>query len=265
MQRPRVPGSLTLGRVLLLVESVLWLLGAVAVAGVGVWFLSAGGALSNRLQQLGYSGANVSAAAGVVGGTVLAFAVVILVISFIGIWSGAAMGRLTGGPRVTGLVLASLGLIVGLLSTVGGSQTYVDTSNGTTFQSSPIPGLILIVLNVAIIWTLGLAASARAAFGGVRAGAGYPMAPPPGYGPPPGYPPPGYGPAPGYPTPPSAPPPWPPSPYYAPPPPPDPGQGYPTPPPLGAPTGPAYQPPGSPPLSPPPDPPSSSPPSPAGP
>ena len=106
MQRPQVPGSVTLGRVLLIVESVLWLLGAVAVAGVGIWFLSAGSALVNRLQQVGYSGANVSAAAGVVGGTVLAFAAVILIVAIIGIWSGAAIGRLTTGPRVTGIVLA---------------------------------------------------------------------------------------------------------------------------------------------------------------
>ena len=34
MQRRQVPGSVTLGRGLLIVESVLWLLGAVAVAGV---------------------------------------------------------------------------------------------------------------------------------------------------------------------------------------------------------------------------------------
>jgi len=71
------------------------------------------------------------------------------------------MGRLTGGPRVTGLVLASLGLIIGILSAVGGSQTFFDANNGTTVQSTPIPGLILIVLNVAIIWTIGLTASAR--------------------------------------------------------------------------------------------------------
>jgi hypothetical protein len=260
MYRPPIPGSVTAGRVLLITEGALWLLLGLLVVVVGIVVITVGNSFTINGQVTSLNGVTSG-----VGIAVTAFGAVLVGLAIASIWSGAAMGRLTGGPRVTGLVLASLGLIVGLLSTVGGSQTYVDTSNGTTFQSSPIPGLILIVLNVAIIWTLGLAASARAAFGGVRAGAGYPMAPPPGYGPPPGYPPPGYGPAPGYPTPPSAPPPWPPSPYYAPPPPPDPGQGYPTPPPLGAPTGPAYQPPGSPPLSPPPDPPSSSPPSPAGP
>jgi hypothetical protein len=187
MQRPRVPGSLTLGRVLLLVESVLWLLGAVAVAGVGVWFLSAGGALSNRLQQLGYSGANVSAAAGVVGGTVLAFAVVILVISVIGIWSGAAMGRLTTGPRVTGIVLASLGLLLGIVSALGSARTTVHVTTGPSFRGSPIPGIIIIVVNLLIIWALGFSGKTRAAFRSLPPPTGYPAMAPAGYGPPPAY------------------------------------------------------------------------------
>jgi hypothetical protein len=183
-QRPRVPGSLILGRVLLLVESVLWLLGAVAVAGVGVWFLSAGGALSNRLQQLGYSGANVSAAAGVVGGTVLAFAVVILVVAIIGIWSGVAIGRLTTGPRVTGIVLASLGLLIGIVSALGTSRANVHAG---TFRGTPIPGIIIIVVNLLIIWALGFSGKTRAAFRSLPAPTGYPAMAPAGYGPPPAY------------------------------------------------------------------------------
>ena len=186
-QRPRGPGSLILGRVLLLVESVLWLLGAIAVAGVGVWFLSAGGTLVNRLQQIGYSGANVSAAAGVVGGTVLAFAVVILVISVIGIWAGAAMGRLTAGPRVTGIVLASLGLLLGIVSALGSARTTVHMTTGPSFRGSPIPGIIIIVVNLLIIWGLGFSGKTRAAFRSLPPPTGYPAMAPAGYGPPPAY------------------------------------------------------------------------------
>ena len=183
MQRPRVPGSLILGRVLLIVESVLWLLGAIAVAGVGVWFLSAGGALVNRLQQLGYSGANVSAAAGVVGGTVIAFAVVILVISVIGIWSGAALGRLTAGPRVTGIVLASLGLLIGIAGALGTSRTTIHAAG--TFRASPIPGIIIVVVNLLIIWALGFSGKTRAAFRSLPPPPGYAATAPAGYSPPP--------------------------------------------------------------------------------
>ncbi|MGD0449260.1 MAG: hypothetical protein ABSB36_11765, partial [Candidatus Dormibacteria bacterium] len=193
MQRPRVPGSLTLGRVLLLVESVLWLLGAVAIAWVGVLFISASPAqLTNRLQQAGYTGANLSASAGVIGGTILAFAVVLLVVSIIGIWSGAAMGRLTAGPRVTGIVLATLGLLIGIVAAVGRTHTTVHTG---TFRASPIPGIIIIVVNLLIIWALGFSGKTRAAFRSLPPPTGYPAMAPAGYGgPPPAYvQPPAYG------------------------------------------------------------------------
>src|ERR1035441_900466 len=273
MYGPTIPGSVTAGRVLLITEGALWLLGGVAVVIVGIVVMGQG---NNPHFTINGQMASPDQAVGA-GIAIAAVGLVFVGLAIRGMWSGSAMKRLTGGPRITGLVLASLGLIIGILAAVGGSQSYVNASAGTTVQSTPIPGVILIVMNVAIIWTIGLTASARAAFGALHPAAGYPMAPPPGYGPPPGYPPPGYGPPPGYapppgygqppgyPPPPAAPPPWPPSPYYAPPPPPGPAQAYPTAPPLRGPTGPPYHPPGSPPLSPPPDPPSSSPPSPAAP
>jgi hypothetical protein len=189
MQRPPVPGSVTLGRVLLIVEAALWLLGGLAIAAVGVIFLSAGSLINNRLAQIGYSGSNVaSTAAGVVGGTVLAFAVVIVILAILGIWAGVALGRLTSGPRVTGLVLATLGLILGILSAIGGAQR--ASAGGTTLHSSPIPGIVLIVVNLLIIYVLGFAGSARAAFRALPPPA-YPMGG--GYGPPPGGYPPAFG------------------------------------------------------------------------
>jgi hypothetical protein len=171
MSRPPIPDSVATGRVLLTTESVLWLLSGPIVIPAALWFIGQG--------DTNFSGA----------GIVIAVIVAILVgLSITGIWSAEAIRRLTGGPRITGLVLASLGLIIGIISTIGGTQTFV-TSNGDTFRSSPLPGIGLIVVNALIIWAIGVSGSARAAFGGLRP-AGYPMAPPPGYGPAPGYPPP---------------------------------------------------------------------------
>src|ERR1017187_1375446 len=182
MYRPPVPGSVTMGRVLLIAESVLWLLLGLLVVVLGIVVITVGNSFTINGQ------ANVvSGAASGVGIAVAAGGAILVGLAITGIWSGAAMGRLTAGPRVTGLVLASLGLIIGILSAFGGSQTYVDASNGTTFQSTPIPGLILIVVNALIIFGIGMSGPARAAFGAPRA-AGYPVAPPPGYGPGPGYP-----------------------------------------------------------------------------
>ena len=182
IQRPPVPGSVTLGRVLLIVEAALWLLGGLAIAAIGVLFLTAGAAINNRLAQIGYTGSNVvSTAAGVVGGTVLAFAVVIFILAIVGIWAGAAMGRLTSGPRVTGLVLSSLGLLLGILSAVGSARTV--TASGAAVHGSPIPGIVLIVVNLLIIYALGFSGSTRAAFRSLPPPA-YPMGG--GYGPPPG-------------------------------------------------------------------------------
>src|ERR1019366_3581963 len=188
MQRPQVPGSVTLGRVLLIVESGLWLLGARAVAAIGVWFLSAGKEeVVNRLQQVGYTGANVSASGAVIGGTGLACAVVIFVIAVIGIWSGATMGRLTAGPRVTGIVLASLGLLIGIVAALDRSRATVNTAAGT-FRDTPLPGIIIAVVNLLIIWALGFSGKTRAAFRSLPPPPpGYAAMAPAGYGPPPAY------------------------------------------------------------------------------
>jgi hypothetical protein len=237
MQRPPVPGSVTLGRVLLIVEAALWLLGGLGIAAVGVLFLTAGAAINNRLAQIGYTGSNVvSTAAGAIGGTVLAFAVVIFVLAIVGIWAGVAMGRLSTGPRVTALVLSTVGLILGILSALGGAHSV--SSNGTSVSGSPVPGIVLIVVNALIIWALGFSGSARAAFRALPPPA-YPMGT--GYGPPPGYPPPAFGQpqAPfGQPQAPFGQPPAPagqpqdwPAPPPPPPPPPDPSGGYSPPPP----------------------------------
>jgi len=252
MQRPPVPGSVTLGRVLMIIESVLWLIAGVLLAVVGI--LAAAGTLT--IHTIRVSGSTGTVSAHSVGVGLAVFGVIVLVLAIVGLWSGVAMGRLTSGPRVTALVLATLGIVIGVLSALGSSRTYVDVTTGKTYQSTPIAGIVILVINLLIVVAIGFAGSARAAFRSLPAAA-YPLAAPPmGY---PGYPgapssypgAPGQGypgappqaypgvPAPGYPAPPPsypAPPPGVPSPpagYPAPPPPPPPdvAGGYPPPPP----------------------------------
>ncbi|MGA8015890.1 MAG: hypothetical protein WCB85_08245 [Candidatus Dormiibacterota bacterium] len=214
MNRPPVPGSVTLGRVLLIIESVLWLLlGLLAGLGGALWFA---GVRALNLQQYGTAGNGVRLAADAIGGVLIGFGVVVAVLAILGIWSGAAMGRLTGGPRVTGIVLACLGIVIGLFGAIGGSQTFTDTTSGSTIRGNPIFGLVLIVLNLIIVWALGFAGSARAAFRRL---------PPPGYAAAGPYIPPGY------PAWPQAQPGWPTTQQGAPPPPPPAPPGYPPPPP----------------------------------
>ena len=183
MQRPPVPGSVTLGRVLLIIESVLWLLAGLAVGGFGVLVFTAVANINNRLAQIGYTGTPFTTQeAGAVGGTLVVVGVVILIIAIIGIWSGAAMGRLTGGPRATAIVLACLGVVIGVFSVIGGLRRGATLTTGTTtLRDTPIPGIVILVVNLLIIWALGFARSARAAFRSLPAAA-YPMTAPAGYG-----------------------------------------------------------------------------------
>lgn len=184
MQRPPVPGSVTLGQVLLIIESVLWLLAGLAVAGFGVLVFTAVANINNRLAQIGYTGTPFTTQeAGAVGGTLVVVGVVILIVAIIGIWSGAAMGRLTGGPRATAIVLACLGLVIGIFSVIGGLHRGAAVTTGTTtLRDTPIPGIVIVVVNLLIIWAVGFARSARAAFRSLPTAA-YPMTAPAGYGP----------------------------------------------------------------------------------
>jgi len=183
MQRPPVPGSVTLGRVLLIIESVLWLLAGLAVGGFGVLVFTAVANINNRLAQIGYTGTPFTTAeAGAVGGTLVVVGVVILIIAILGIWSGAAIGRLTGGPRATAIVLCCLGVVIGIFSVVGGLRRGATVTTGTTtLRDTPIPGIVILLVNLVIIWCSGFARSARAAFRSLPTAA-YPMTAPAGYG-----------------------------------------------------------------------------------
>ena len=189
MQRPPVPGSVTAGRILLVVESVLWLVTGAALAVVAV--LTAAGVVHPHGLRNGHGGV-LSAAAGVaiaagIGG------VIILALAGTGLWAGIAMGRLNPRARTVAILLACLGLAVGLLTVVGGRPAI--TATGRTAGGGSILGAVEIIVNAAILWTLGLSGSARRAFRWLPAGAGPGPAPIPAeyrawaQGPPPAAPP----------------------------------------------------------------------------
>jgi hypothetical protein len=178
MHRPTVPGAVTLGRVLLIVESSLWILGGLMAVGFGALIIATAWS-DPDIPSIVPPGAAEDAGAVLVG-----LGMGILGGAGAGLWSGIAMGSLTRGPRGTGIALASVGALLGLGVSVSGFGP------ATAFSSGPLVlGLTILVPNVVIIWALGLDERAQAAFRGLAAG-GYPVPASMGYGPPMGYPPP---------------------------------------------------------------------------
>jgi len=170
MVRPPVPGSVTLGRVLLIVEAVLWLLGAIAIAlaGVAVLAVPNGSVASQVLSNVHNSNVTLTT----IGVSLVVAGVVMAVIAVVGISAGASLRRLTTGPRVTGIVLATVGLLIGLVDLVGAGRRVHDAR-------SAIAGVILIALNLVILYAIGFAPTARAAFRAMAASRQY--GPPAGF------------------------------------------------------------------------------------
>ncbi len=164
MVRPPVPGSVTLGRVLLIVEAVLWFLGGVVIvlAGVAVLAIPNGSVASQILSNV--HNANVTFTT--IGVSLIVSGVIMAVIAIVGISAGVGLRRLTTGPRVTGLVLATLGLLIGLVDLVGAGRRVHDAR-------SAVAGVILIVLNLVILYAIGFAPGARAAFRAMAASRQY--------------------------------------------------------------------------------------------
>ena len=221
MLRRPVPGTVTLGRVLLVVESALWLLFGVLMFVGAIAILSAvSGGGGSVFPWAGAPPSSLQGGFTTIGVFVLVLGVAVVGMAGAGIWSAIAMGRLGGGARVTGIVLASLGAAVGILNTIGGfTLGYLPGSGGagTIGYSTAVPGLVLLAVNVLIISALALNRSAQEAFRRPPPGV-YAMAPPVAYAPPYGYPPPPQpyayppqqlqypGQPPGYPAPPPGPP-----------------------------------------------------------
>jgi len=178
MQRPAIPGSVTLGRALVIVESALWLLAGLGAGGFGALVAATPLAgINNRLQQIGYSGTLTNAQVAHLGVTLIVIGVIIVVAAVIGIWSGAAMGRFSSGPRTTAIVLACLGLVIGVAAAINGTHATTVAHTGLALRNTPIPGIVIVVVNLLIVWTLAFSGSTRAAFRGLPPAA-YPMTAP---------------------------------------------------------------------------------------
>jgi hypothetical protein len=170
LHRAQAPAIVTAGRVMVIVESSLWLLLGLILTVSGIGLIVAAGSIAvPRFPGLSVAGSAI-------GGAVLVAAAVVLGLAGAGIWSGIAMGRLSRGARVTALVLASLGVIAALLMLSSGLQpaqtiTQPDESV-TTLSATPtlVLGIVDLLFNAAIIWSAGFAAATRNAFRGTAGG-----------------------------------------------------------------------------------------------
>jgi hypothetical protein len=178
MQRPSVPGSVTVGRTLVIVESVLWLVAGLAAGGFGALVTATSPAnINHRLQQIGYSGTLTNAQIAHLGVTLIVLGAIMVVAALVGIWAGAAMGRLTSGPRTTAIVLGCVGLVIGIGLALNGAHVSSTAQTGFAVRDTPIPGIVIVVVNLLIVWTLAFNGTTRAAFRGLPAPA-YPMTAP---------------------------------------------------------------------------------------
>lgn len=175
MYRPPAPPSITVGRVLVIVESGLWLLLGLIIGVAGLGLVAAAGSVAlPRFPGLTLAGSTIA-------GVVLVSALIVIALAALGIWSGIALGRLSEGARVTALVLASLGILIALPMVISGLQPdqTVTAPGGRVATLSTTPslaiGLIDLLLNAAIIFSVGFARTTRAAFRGP--GPGLPPAP----------------------------------------------------------------------------------------
>lgn len=154
-QRLPMPTMVTLARVLVIIESVLW--------GLVGLLLAIGGAALSGLHFL------VSDS---ISGVLIVFALVILAMAVAGIWAGIALGKLSAGPRATAIILCSLGAILGLLSLLGALANggTVTTVGGRTTSSGggAIFSFLLLGWNLLCIWGLAIDKDARAAFAAAR-------------------------------------------------------------------------------------------------
>jgi hypothetical protein len=158
---PRPPRAVTLGRALLGLESVLWLIFGVLLVLAGTASIAGVTSTNANLQILGITpGWQAST-------ILLSSGVVVFIAAMFGVWSATAMGRLTSGPRVTGILLCALGIGLGLADLLAAASGPHVLPNGhivTVTAASAVAAGVLLVLNLLIVGTLGLAGSARAAF-----------------------------------------------------------------------------------------------------
>jgi hypothetical protein len=143
MQAPAVPRAVTLARILLVIESALFL-------PLSVWVLTLGiGAFVNpRAERPGLT---------VFTGVLLvALAAIVVRISIVGVKVAAGLGRLAPGSRVKAMQVALVGVLAGPVLVPSGWPHVAGIGL--------VLGPLLFVVNAVILYCIGIARASRTIF-----------------------------------------------------------------------------------------------------
>jgi hypothetical protein len=139
---PPIPGAVKVARLLLRIESAVWMiLGTLLIVG-GLIVLSGGSGLPGIV--------NDPTGDPPIGGWVVGLGVLVAVIASWGIWTAWSMRHLTRGALVSALLFCGAWIVLGLI--------------WITIATTVIPGMITITLNGVILVGLVGPSSSRAAF-----------------------------------------------------------------------------------------------------
>lgn len=142
-----IPLAVRAARFLLRIESAGWLLlGTLAIVG-GLIVLKGGSGLPGIVQSSdpGFGPP--------IGRLTLGVGIVITVIASWGLWTGWSMRRLTRGAYISALLFCGVWIVLGVF--------------WLSIATTPIPGMVTIMLNAVILLGLGAPSSSRAAFRGI--------------------------------------------------------------------------------------------------
>jgi uncharacterized membrane protein len=156
LSSPPIPGAVRAARVLLRIESAVWLVfGTLLIIG-GVIVLGGGSGVPGIVNN------DDPGFAPSIGRLALGLGVVMAVTGCWGVWTDRSMRWPARGNYLSALLFCAVWIIVGLVWVV--------------IATTPIPGLVAITLNAVILVSLAVPSSSRAAFRGLttmdNAGAG---------------------------------------------------------------------------------------------
>jgi hypothetical protein len=139
---PPIPGAIKVARILLRIESAVWMiLGTLLIIG-GLIVLRGGSGLPGIV--------NDPTGDPPIGGWVVGVGVLVAVMASWGIWTGWSMRHLTRGAFISALLYCGALIVLGLI--------------WISIATSLIPGMITVTLNGVILIGLAGPASSRAAF-----------------------------------------------------------------------------------------------------